>query len=64
MFAQNIHCVHVNGLPYFKGITYLPLLFHFVLFLFNVPVNKFTVMSGYGKPSAHLFFKPKFELQT
>ena len=30
MFAQNIDCVHVNGLPYFKpGITYLPLLFSF-----------------------------------
>ena len=35
MFAQNIDCVHVNDLPYFKGITYLPLLFHLVLFLFN-----------------------------
>ena len=32
MFAQNIGCVHVNDLPYFKGITYLQLLFHFVLF--------------------------------
>ena len=30
MFAQNIDCVHVNDLPYFKGITYLPLLFHIV----------------------------------
>ena len=30
MFAQNIDCVHViNGLPFFKGITYLPLLFSF-----------------------------------
>ena len=29
MFAQSIDCVHVNGLPYFKGITYLPLLFSF-----------------------------------
>ena len=46
MFAQNIDCVHVNDLPYFRGITYLPLLFHFGLFLFNVPVNNFTVMSG------------------
>ena len=46
MFAQNIDCVHVNDLPYFKGITYLPLPFHFVLFLFNVPVKIFTVMSG------------------
>ena len=48
MFAQNIPvgCVHVNDLPYFKGITYLPLLCHFVLFLFNVPVNNFTFMSG------------------
>ena len=42
MFAQNIDCVHVNDLPYFKGITYLTLLFHFVLFLFNVTVNNFT----------------------
>ena len=46
MFAQNIDCVHVNGLPYFKGIAYLRFLFHFVLFLFNIPVNNFTVMSG------------------
>ena len=46
MFAQNIDCVHVNGLPYFKGITYLSLLFSFCLFLFNVQVNNFTVMSG------------------
>ena len=44
MFAQNIDCVHVNDLPYFKGITYLPLLFHFTFL--NVPVNNFTVMSG------------------
>ena len=50
MFAQNIDWVHVNDLPYFKGITYLPLLFHLpvVLFLFNVPVNTFTVMSGWS----------------
>ena len=46
MFAQNIDCVHVNDLPYSKGITYLPLLFHFVFF--NVPVNNFTVMSGWS----------------
>ena len=46
MFAQNIDCVHVNDLPYFKGITYLPLLFHFVLFVFNVTVINFTVISG------------------
>ena len=32
MFAINIDYVHVNDFPYFKGITYLPLLFHFVLF--------------------------------
>ena len=43
MFAQKIGCVYVNYLPYFKGITYLPLLFHFVLLLFNVPLNNFTV---------------------
>ena len=48
MFSQNIDCVHVNCLPYFKGITYLPFLFRFVLFLFNVPVNNFTVMSGWS----------------
>ena len=29
MFAKNIDGVHVNDLPYFKGITYLPLLFLF-----------------------------------
>ena len=46
MFAQNIDWVHVNDLPYFKEITYLPLLFHLVLFLCNVPVYNFTVMSG------------------
>ena len=23
MFAQNIDCVHINDLPYFKGITHL-----------------------------------------
>ena len=44
MFAQNIDCVHVNDLPYFKGIMYLLLLFHFVFF--NGAVNNFTIMSG------------------
>ena len=33
MFAQIIDFVHVNGLPYFKGITYLPLLFSFCFVL-------------------------------
>ena len=46
MFAQNIDCVHVNDLPYFKGITYLLYLLISFLFLFNVPVNNFTVISG------------------
>ena len=29
MFAQNIDCVHVNDLPYFKGITHLSFTFLF-----------------------------------
>ena len=32
-FDQSIDCVHVNDLPYLKGMTYLPLLFHLVFFV-------------------------------
>ena len=57
MFAQNIDCVHVNDLPYFKGITYLPLLFQFVLISFNVPVTMLKSCRG-GETASYVLSVP------
>ena len=50
MFAQNIDFIHVNGLPYFKGITYLPLLFSFCFVFVERPSKQFYSHVGTEQP--------------